>query len=648
MSRLRRLCIVMVMAVLALTGLGFPAVQQANANPVACSGPVIAFGRQRWCGYFKNIGFNQGLEVRLGGIPASVNTAQEFINLVINDLNSGNAHRRTGAQFIILTMIGRGPGAPKAVSAAQQADWIARVRSYANVSENGTTSFGENGRIDWKVWQHLPCGTVNTYYQAGQDDVAPNRTTPANSDCETSLNDEFLLFRNLSGGVVYRIRRECMNPMGQMNALASPPANEYKLTPAITTTVGGVPVNTVEAGQTIRFSYAVVNDGPDPSPSASCTIYTNVHPGYFPDPPTPTASGGAGPPTGCPRVFPDGTTSLMFEDVPVAAGNQTICRSLFVNPATPSGGAAGDEECVPVVNKPYFKIYGGDISAGGGQSITPGTCSNNAQAAIIGWNKHSGAYPGTSVQFAGLALDHIYDVATSFGNGGGSAPPPRGLAFANQGAGHIYGGSFGSLPCITDYYSSKPAAAMPFTSLPAATTSGAYATSGPGPFTISGAVPADKRITIYVDGDVFINNNIIYQGSWSAGTTPLFELVVKGNIYIRNTVTRLDGVYIAQKNGVVGGTIYSCATAAAALVPGPSLHATCNNGLTINGAFIASSVQFLRTRGTLQQSTAGEGSSSANLAEVFNFSPALWMAQPPGVADGPVKYDSITSLPPIL
>ena len=191
---------------------------------------------------------------------------------------------------------------------------------------------------------------------------------------------------------------------------------------------------------------------------------------------------------------------------------------------------------------------------------------------------------------------------------------------------------------------------MNFVSIPASNVSGAYATSGPGPFTMSGPLQSE-RITVYVpQGDVYIDNDIAYPANWTAGDVPLFQLVVgQGNIYIKNTVSRVDGVFIAQKVGNNGGSIYTCATSAAPLNPAttPNFYSLCNRKLTINGAFIANHVQFLRTRGTRQQATPNEASGSGNLAEVFNFSPALWMAQPVPETSAS-HYDSITSLPPVL
>jgi hypothetical protein len=131
---------------------------------------------------------------------------------------------------------------------------------------------------------------------------------------------------------------------------------------------------------------------------------------------------------------------------------------------------------------------------------------------------------------------------------------------------------------------------------------------------------------------------------------PLFQLVVRGNIYISESVTQLDGIYIAQPTSATNGNIYTCASASGVPVAtnDTAIYTRCSNTLTVNGAFIAREVQFLRTRGTLSQSSPAELSTSGNIAEVFNFSPATWIQQPPVPTDMLEGYDAITSLPPVL
>jgi hypothetical protein len=170
-----------------------------------------------------------------------------------------------------------------------------------------------------------------------------------------------------------------------------------------------------------------------------------------------------------------------------------------------------------------------------------------------------------------------------------------------------------------------------------------------GPINISGNINPNQRTVIYVNGNVTINGNITYPGSWNLTSMPLLQLVVSGNIYIDRSVTQLDGLYVAQTGAANTGIIYTCTNGATQYTVNTSgtFNTPCQNKLTVNGAFIAKQVQFLRTKGTVKQSALGEASTSANQSETFNYTPAVWMVQPPNAASQ-AKYDSITSLPPIL
>jgi hypothetical protein len=59
----------------------------------------------------------------------------------------------------------------------------------------------------------------------------------------------------------------------------------------------------------------------------------------------------------------------------------------------------------------------------------------------------------------------------------------------------------------------------------------------------------------------------------------------------------------------------------------------------VNGEFAARQVRLMRAGGSLSGNTA---------AEVFNYTPALWIAQPADISAGADWYDSINSLPPVL
>lgn len=432
----------------------------------------------------------------------------------------------------------------------------------------------------------------------------------------------------------------------------------FDLRPTIEVLINGqppVPNSIAEPADTIEFRYAVTNNGITPSTSVNCTVYRMTFVGYHTaqDPPESTAgwlasAPGAG---GCPRVFPTGSTPLYTETIAPGTtdANRSHCRVLSINPTTYGGGARGVEACVQVGAKPYFRVYDGDVSAGNG---FPAACASS-NSSIVTWNKESPSFSGAGTQAAAYAINQIHDFATAYGNGAGAAPA-SGLAFANTttSGSSIFGGAFESLPCVADYYARRDITpTIPFTNM--ASMNGFRSYTATGPIALSGAnINVGQQSVLYVDGDVLLTGNITYNGNWTPANMPLFQLVVRGNIYIARGVGQLDGVYIAQPSNATNGTIYTCANPglpATAVAPtAPTFYADCNGKLTVNGAFVARQVQFLRTRGTLSLSSPGEGSGSTNIAEVFNFSPAAWIQQPPVPTTMLESYDAITSLPPVL
>ena len=141
-------------------------------------------------------------------------------------------------------------------------------------------------------------------------------------------------------------------------------------------------------------------------------------------------------------------------------------------------------------------------------------------------------------------------------------------------------------------------------------------------------------------------------------------MVEGGSIYIDPGVRQLDGVYVAQKGGGTGGNIYTCASGVGQF-PETDLLSQCRNQLVVNGAFVAEKVYLERSWGSLRNAQPGEklqltnrdcgdsGTTTLNdcAAEIFNYSPELYLAQPAitpigGPSTG--KYDFITSLSPVL
>lgn len=656
--------------VLFLTALVTFSIIPAHAVEAACQSPAIMFGRYKWCGYFYNNFQNSGDDVRAGGVPASVNNATEFINMVISDWSSTNQHRKTAGAFIIRTMTGQplpnlADGAAKPVTTAMINDFRSRVQSYANTSQNGTTSVGSNGRIDWFVSWRPPCGTYNSYYQPSHRDVAPYVDTASNSNCENSSASpsQFIYFRNSAGTPIYVIRRICMNPMGTLQALSATPPPNYSLQPSVAASVNGAAVSSAEPGETVRFTYTVNNAGTTASASTNCTLQAQSYEGYYqlPDANNPPVWGAyTGPPGACPfTLAASGTYTVATEDVPIPpdGGNQTICRSLAVTPATPAGITRTRGYCLVVANKPYVKVFGGDIVAGSTLTDATGTCTPTAGAAIAGWNKRSDAanpWAGAGSQYAALAMGVVRDFASTQAASG--APAPSGLTFNNQvtaaqQSSGQFGGNIGGVACIPDYYGTLPEDASALTSpinVSPLSGDGVYRASGTTTIT-GGNINPNDRTALFVDGDVFISDNILYQGNWNLSTIPFFELVVRGNIYISPEVTQLDGAFIAQqRTDGTGGYIYTCATAAAALPLDGNLYDTCNEKLTVNGSLVANRLYLMRTFGSLALGTTDE-TAAGDAAEIINYNPVLWIAQPTGIVNAvPDDYDSIANLPPVL
>ena len=306
----------------------------------------------------------------------------------------------------------------------------------------------------------------------------------------------------------------------------------------------------------------------------------------------------------------------------------------------------------PVTNLPYLQVYGGDVMIGASPSYDSGTstssCVANNNAGIYGWNNGNPSFSGAGTQYAVQALAQIDGFASA--QYSTSSPPtsPTGLSFANNSTDltkNIFGGSF--IGTTGDCYF----------------TSNINANLKNGPKTIADSakliIGNGLQVTDYIKGNVYIANNIVYdQSGWTISPTiniPYYRLVViGGNIYIDQSVTELDGLYVAEPensgSGTIGGKIYTCATGGiSAPLFSPltikNYYTTCGNQLKIYGSFVAGQVQFLRTFGTLGSST-GDNLNSNKAGEVFDYTPEMWLPRNNGITDN--GYTAITSLPPVL
>lgn len=299
---------------------------------------------------------------------------------------------------------------------------------------------------------------------------------------------------------------------------------------------------------------------------------------------------------------------------------------------------------VSVFYLPYLNVYGGDVLTGSSSSYNAGvsSCTTDSSAGVFSWNNYNTGYSGAGAQYAVQTLAAIVEFASGLSS---NNTPPAGLSFANvdpaynsPGQGK-FGGYFGA-----------PGGDCNFTGdLTSAPVSGAAATSAIA--ALPAQLPDASQTVVYANGDVYISRDIIYTTSgWTnVSQIPFFKLVVVGgDIYIDRTVSKLDGLYVAEPNGATGGRIYTCATGPGVAVNPtlPGSYTTCNKQLVVNGAFVARYVAFGRTYGSVGQAKTTDSLSSNHDAEVFNYTPELWL--PRGASSPGDAYTSITGLPPVL
>lgn len=339
------------------------------------------------------------------------------------------------------------------------------------------------------------------------------------------------------------------------------------------------------------------------------------------------------------------------------------------NPALIGKAASTEETCLNVVARPYLKVFGSDIFAGGGV----GACVNNAS--IISWNKGSNhGYQGAGAQFAALARGTIFGFTTAQGSPGsaGYAVPPFGLSFTNNhnssngitpgATNNVYGGKFDGSTCgDKGYYTNVPSrpnwsvAAPDFSPDPE---------GKPKEFKHSGdltlntttlTLPHRSNTIIYVDGNVSIQGNILAQdGAAHLADAPLLTVIARGNIFIHHSVSQLYGTFIAtERSPGNAGHIHTCANGFTALNPmnagNPnSAYTTCRTQLTVTGSFIARKLNLHRTYGS-QFEGGSDTPDSSKAAEVFQYNPLIWMRQTVVPNDNSdFRLEAVTSLPPVL
>ena len=349
-----------------------------------------------------------------------------------------------------------------------------------------------------------------------------------------------------------------------------------------------------------------------------------------------------------------------------------------------------------VVDQPYVRAYGEDVAAGGGFGAQCSRTNSRIQTFLRPLSEHNGIAnkSGSGSQLASFALGNISGfTSASTRDATPTAESWRGLTFANDNpnvgsintVSHnpLLGGNMsGDGWCAPDYYTatqfvdtdtkkkvSTSTAPINIMSLTDGEQTVRNINNGKVILLGPGAPVYNRKHTLYVDGDVFIRDNVMYQGDYSGGVNsiPSFTVVARGNIYIDNDVTQLDGLYIAQpKEGRANtGRIYTCGVENSdGVVNGPLVspssiytHCGANNNnnparqLRVNGAFIAERVVLNRAGFSLRDSDFREQANTSQAAEIFNFSQEMYLSPPvfrPNSTSTSGDYQYISIMAPIL
>lgn len=328
-------------------------------------------------------------------------------------------------------------------------------------------------------------------------------------------------------------------------------------------------------------------------------------------------------------------------------------------------GTCGGGTITPSVT-PYFQVWNNDAAAGGGFSTLANQCPTTYPDYV---SPVTASSLPNSDNYGGIRAfsSSSYKSKTDFGAVAlglipGSTGGPTGFFakqyFSNNPPSGSLGGyldSNSSGHCVPDYYDkTRYADEANTTSLPqndlnqavsncaADSTTGyrrcQYQTSGADLSGGTVTIPAGVQITLYVDGDITIDTNIVYSNNFDPtkrASVPYLAIIARGNITLTDNVTRLDGLYVAQPSSSGNdGNFNTCDD-------------SCTQQLVINGAVIAQHVNLLRAHGASQPLVNDINGIGNTPAEIINFSPAMILGAPVFNPDTNAP-EGIFSLPPVF
>ena len=323
-------------------------------------------------------------------------------------------------------------------------------------------------------------------------------------------------------------------------------------------------------------------------------------------------------------------------------------------------------QCVDIAKKPHLKILGADSYAADGVKSSSYNASNDKNKIQGSWTQYGMFSDRTMSNFGTNGYTTVDPVnigkacKLGFANisvltsgGAGDSCNLNAMGNFQPGSTHNISLPNSSTASIVNRKPdlSRDAGVLNVDASGNTKKSGAYRTSdgsfGPSRIEIKRGV----HVTVYVDGDVTINGDIVYGSDGNYKTLddiPSLTIVASGDLTIANNVKNLDGVYIAGGNingaQVDGKKIVTCTDASLDL----SMNGNCNNtSLTVRGAIIsAASPSLNRVFGGGDLRAPNYKDSS----EILNYTPntflvPYYLGNLGGDIEG-FKTTSATSLPP--
>ena len=313
-------------------------------------------------------------------------------------------------------------------------------------------------------------------------------------------------------------------------------------------------------------------------------------------------------------------------------------------------------------HKPLFKVNHSDIAVGGvfGTQNDLNACPADALDSVQG-NLYAHSNPvtkiGSSVRYGARVHDRVYGFYSNYKSTNDAPSTFKERTFANNDDTAEYGGNFNYGRCLPNYW--RGTAGLTATPLPAQNLldintlkdndAKLYQPPNNAKLTLINNQTAALHLkaTIYVDGDLYIRNNLINtqnSTSWREfNKIDYIYLIVKGNIYIQPDVTRLDAVLIAytdDSQDQTQGHLYTCYfdEAVQATSSGTIYQQECDDKLTVNGALIGQTIHLGRSFSRTDTTQVGEEINL--LPEYFVGTPQL-----PGFEEWLYGSDSLIVLP---